>query len=586
MSKLPEKIILFINADSAFREQTVSILENAGFKVRTAAEMREALAVLSSCSVGLIICDKQLSDISGIELLNFIKKDPLRESIPFMFLVSFKEQGGAHKAFESGAAEYFVYPIDPEILIDKVDELFSFTGLMPSPLKGPEESSDQPISHEDGLPDPMVVDGPIIEVSRDGVIWLPGKVVSFGRHRLFIDTPLFGKPGVSLMARIKLADGTFVLNGFIQNITCDDFQNPTSIEMSTQEEEGWRRTHVYLVECVRQPADGSIAALQELDKTIALSPPEPQKAAFRTGPFRPSVKKSSYDQRFYHSIIGKQLDNYRAITLIGAGSMGGVMQGWDVALEREVALKVISYELSSKEKFREMFIKEARVVSRLNHLNIAQIYYIGTNSDILYYAMEFIDGQTLKDLIAKQGNLNSLKGLEYLITVCEALYYVHQNSIIHRDIKPANIMLNHSGMIKIVDFGVAIKGDAGKKTEKNQVIGSPMYMSPEQVAGLTVDYRSDIYSVGATFYHIFTGSTPFEGEDYKAVMAQHINQPLPPMKAKNPKIPSKLAKIIEKMMAKDPFDRYPDFRCVSEDVKALYVEIVERNRQPARRSKR
>jgi CheY-like chemotaxis protein len=585
MSKTAEKIILFINADSTFRKKTGAFLEKAGYKVLMPAEMKEVLSILADHSVGLVICDKRYHDISGLDLLNLIKEDSQLDSIPFLFLVSTRQQGRAFKAFELGATDYFVYPVDPEVLIDRIDEVFSFTGLKSLALSKPGETeiSSRPQAPVD-LPDPMPVSGQMIEVSRDGIIWLPGKIVSFGARCLFIDTALFGKPGVSLMARIKLDDGTFVLNGFIKNITYDDFQKPASIEMSTQEEEGWRRTHAYLTQRAQQASAATGQTPEEPEKTILFFPQEAEKTAFRTGTFRPGRKKSTYDQRFYHSIIGKQLDNYRAITLIGAGSMGGVMQGWDVALEREVALKVISYELSSKEKFREMFVKEARVVSRLNHLNIAQIYYIGTSSDILYYAMEFVDGQTLKDLIAKQGNLNSLKGLEYLITVCEALYYVHQNSIIHRDIKPANIMLNQSGMIKIVDFGVAISPNA-KKPEKNQIIGSPMYMSPEQVAGLAVDFRSDIYSVGATFYHIFTGVPPFAGADYKDVMAQHIKQPLTPMKQKNPKIPSKLAQVIEKMMAKDPFDRPADFRSIAEEVKGLYAQVLERNRQSALKTK-
>jgi CheY-like chemotaxis protein len=583
---MTEKIILFINSDSTFYDHTSAMLQKAGYSTRPAGQMREALSVLSTSTVGLILCDRQLQDISGLELLNFIKKDPLRESIPFMFLVSSKEQGDAFKAFELGAADYYVYPLDPELLIDKVDDVFAATGLenaFAGKTVEPAATAAAPSAVD--LPDPMDVPGPIIEVSRDGIIWIPGKIVRFGRQRLFIDTALFGKAGVSLMVRINLAEGTFVLNGFIKQITFNDFQNPASIEMSTQEEDAWRRIHAHLQQMVQadgsEQSDARPDASPELEKTIVLDPAGTERNAYQTGSFRPAPPQGpSYDRRYYYSIIGRQLDNYRAITLIGSGSMGGVIQGWDVALEREVALKVISYELSSKEKFREMFIKEARVVSRLNHLNIAQIYYIGTSNDILYYAMEFVDGHTLKDLLDRQGHLKTLKGVEYLITVCDALHYVHQNSIIHRDMKPANIMLNHAGVIKILDFGVAITEESGKKSEKNQIIGSPMYMSPEQVAGLTLDSRSDIYSVGATFYHVFTGSPPFEAKDYKDIMAQHIEKPLPPLREKNPRIPTALARIVEKMMAKDPLDRYVDFRCVADDVKTL---LAHAQRQRARK---
>ena len=255
-------------------------------------------------------------------------------------------------------------------------------------------------------------------------------------------------------------------------------------------------------------------------------------------------------------MIGKQLDNYRVISLVGAGSMGGVLQGWDVALEREVALKIISFELSSKEEFREMFIKEARVISKLNHQNIAQIYNIGISSDILYYAMEFIEGVTLKELINKERKLNLSKGLKILSTVCKALEVVYQNSVVHRDIKPANIMVNRTGVVKLLDFGVAHSKEAktgGKRT----------------IAGLTLDHKSDMYSLGATFYHAFCGAPPFEANEIKAVLDMHLNESMTPLCQKDRSIPIALSGIIEKMMAKDPTDRYPTFRAVIEALDLL-----------------
>jgi len=148
-----EKIILFINRDSIFREQTRAFLEKAGYTVRCAEEMRDALSVLSSSSVGLIICDKSLHDLSGLDFLNFIKKDPLRESIPFMFLVSAKAQGGAFNAFELGAVDYFVYPIEPEALLDRIDDVFSSTGLRRS------GTSRHAGSHDHSQPDNRCIQG-------------------------------------------------------------------------------------------------------------------------------------------------------------------------------------------------------------------------------------------------------------------------------------------------------------------------------------------------------------------------------------------------------------------------------------------
>jgi len=217
-----------------------------------------------------------------------------------------------------------------------------------------------------------------------------------------------------------------------------------------------------------------------------------------------------------------------------------------------------------------MFIKEARVISKLNHPNIAQIYSIGSSNEILYYAMEFIDGETLKDVLNREGRLRSLKGLKYLLTICEALDFVYRSSIVHRDIKPANIMINNMGIIKLVDFGVANIHDteiSGHK--KNLIMGTPLYMSPEQIAGLTLDHRCDMYSLGATFYHAFCGSPPFESKDYKEILNQHLNSPLVPLRDRQSKTAPALCKIVEKMLAKDPNDRYKDFQTIITELKNL-----------------
>jgi serine/threonine protein kinase len=268
------------------------------------------------------------------------------------------------------------------------------------------------------------------------------------------------------------------------------------------------------------------------------------------------------------------LGNYRAITLIEASSLVGLIQGWDVSKEREVALKVVSYELSSEKKFCEAFIKEAQAVSQLDHPNIAQIFHVSTNSDILYYATEFVNGFTLEDLIARQGNVNIQIALEYLITVCKTLSYVHENEIVHRDIKPTNIMIENDDVIKIIDFGVGFSTTQGKKDKKGLLRKTSVYMPPEQVAGLALDYRSDIYSVGATFYEAFTGVPPYDAKNLAEAMSQIIETPPPTIKEINSNIPPALSQIIEKMMAKAPSDRYEDFKSILNDLNAYQSESL------------
>ena len=182
--------------------------------------------------------------------------------------------------------------------------------------------------------------------------------------------------------------------------------------------------------------------------------------------------------------------------------------------------------------------------------------------------MEFIDGVTLKNLIAKYRKLSFPKGLAILITVCKALEVVYQNSIVHRDIKPANIMITNSGVIKIVDFGVAHSREL-KPAGKHLIMGTPLYMSPEQIAGLTLDHRSDMYSLGATFYHAFCGVPPFNAKKINDVLDQHLNASIMPLWKRDAKISPTFSKVIEKMMAKDPNHRYQSFKEVFDELALL-----------------
>jgi serine/threonine protein kinase len=215
-----------------------------------------------------------------------------------------------------------------------------------------------------------------------------------------------------------------------------------------------------------------------------------------------------------------------------------------------------------------MFIKEARFVSQLDNQNIASIYHIGNENQILYFAMEYIEGSSMAELINKEVKLNTLKGLGYFITTCEALDFMSQKNIIHRDLKPANIMINKQGIVKLVDFGVASTLDVDEKI-KEGIVGSPYYISPDSINGLPLDMRSDIYSLGASFYHAFTGFTPFDGDSADEVLLKHLNQELIPLKKRNPKVSGSLGKIVEKMMAKKPEDRYQDYKEIIKDLKSL-----------------
>jgi serine/threonine-protein kinase len=272
-----------------------------------------------------------------------------------------------------------------------------------------------------------------------------------------------------------------------------------------------------------------------------------------------AAEPGNIKHRFYKSLIGKKLGNYEIVTFLDAGSMGGVFKGWDIALERDVAIKVISYELSSQEEFVEMFFKEARLVSKLNHPNIAHIYFIGNETGIVYYTMEFIHGSTLGELMGRQDQLRAEKVTAILVDACRALDRVWQEKIIHRDIKPANIMISEHGAVKLLDFGVAQQQKKGKARSKESIVGSPAYLSPETIREEPVDFRSDVYSLGATFYHVLCGSPPFTDSSLEGVLRQHLETTPVPLKEKNPSLPGIISDVIQKMMAKRPEDRFQSY---------------------------
>ncbi len=581
--------ILLINRDEEFLDILDAQLNQAGYSVHTAMDMREALTVINSHSLGLIICDHSLEDVSGYDFLYYLKSDPLRDCIPFVFLVHLNDQGNAFKAFERGAVDFWVYPLDAEDFVRRVSEIAPLksheTPLPASPTSRQATSLEDEETAERRITERVRI-APFfqVEVSRDGIVWLPGQVMNFSKGGVFLRTVLLGKQGLSLKVKFLLPTGASTASGEIRHITFDSVNQSAGMGIKMEKGREWNQVHKYLESLKGSELPGeaenraapSRPKAQASRKTVILCDQKKQDSP--SGMLARNSRGSdeeSFDIRFYKSLIGKQLDNYKAVSFIGAGAMGGVFKGWDIALEREVAIKVISYELASKETFRDMFIKEARTISKLDHPNIAHIYYAGNTDNILYFVMEFITGQTLKNLIDSHINLNNLKGVEYLITICRALDFVSNKSIIHRDIKPENILIDQKGSLKIVDFGVAKTIDADNPVKQEGIVGSPLYISPDCIIGRAMDHRSDIYSLGASFYHAFTGFPPFEGKDADEVLMKHMKDPCVPLHVKNPKVSNALGRIIERMMAKDPSGRYQEYAEIIEDLESLRSKAMK-----------
>ncbi len=254
----------------------------------------------------------------------------------------------------------------------------------------------------------------------------------------------------------------------------------------------------------------------------------------------------------------KQIEGYRLIAKLGEGSMGAVYQAKQLSMDRLVAIKVLAPRLSRNQKFVERFMREARAVAKLNHINIISGIDVGESNGINYFAMEYVNGPTLMSILKRGGAIDEKRALNIAVQIARALEHANKNGLVHRDIKPDNIMISKDGTAKLCDLGLAKEAgdEAGSATEQGSFVGTPNYISPEQARGEPdIDSRSDIYSLGATFFHMVTGRPPFSGSA-AVVMTKHISEDPPAASDVNPEISSGTSHLIKIMMAKDRKDRY------------------------------
>lgn len=249
-------------------------------------------------------------------------------------------------------------------------------------------------------------------------------------------------------------------------------------------------------------------------------------------------------------------DRYKIIKTIGGGGMASVYLANDIILNRDVAIKVLRLEFANDDEFIERFDREAKAATSLSHPNIVNIYDVGEEENILFMAMEYIDGLTLKEYIQKNGPLEVEESLEIMRQLTDAIAHAHVNGLIHRDIKPQNILIDEYGNAKVTDFGIALALSATSLTQTNSVLGSVHYLSPEQARGGMATKKSDIYSLGIVMYELLTGELAFSGESAVSVALKHLQNDIPSIRETNPAIPQSVENIVLKATAKDAFHRY------------------------------
>ncbi|MFC2172850.1 serine/threonine-protein kinase [Acidobacteriota bacterium] len=267
-------------------------------------------------------------------------------------------------------------------------------------------------------------------------------------------------------------------------------------------------------------------------------------------------------------LTGRSLGGFKILRKLGRGGMAEVYKAHEESLNRIVALKVPSQRILEDETFIKRFQREAQAAAQLSHPNIVQIHAFGEEEGIHYFAMEYIKGETLKDVIARKGSLPPSRAVPIVRQVAEALAAAHSVGIVHRDIKPANIMLDSAGRVKVADFGIAQWSSAGTKlTREGAFMGTPEYISPDQCEGREVDGRSDIYSLGVTFYEMLTGKTPFEADTPAAMVLKIIGGKYPSIGEVKPDVPERVRQIVAKMMDKDKENRYQKADSLVKDLK-------------------
>jgi serine/threonine protein kinase len=268
---------------------------------------------------------------------------------------------------------------------------------------------------------------------------------------------------------------------------------------------------------------------------------------------------------------GRMIGPYMVQKRLSKGGMGVVLLAYDEALRRQVALKVMEQKLLTDGDALKRFEREARASAAIQHRNIAQIYLVGLSEDGLpFLAMEYIDGGSLMDAIRQRRALSFTQVAALMEQVASALQAASRLNIIHRDIKPANIMLTRDGEARVVDFGLAkIFFEDSYMTQEGMVLGTPSYMAPEQSQGRVVDHRADIYSLGATFYHLILGRPPYTADSPVQIMMKHVTAPLIPMRSINPTVPIEFDEIIGRCMRKDVDERYQDYESLLFDIKRV-----------------
>jgi serine/threonine protein kinase len=269
----------------------------------------------------------------------------------------------------------------------------------------------------------------------------------------------------------------------------------------------------------------------------------------------------------------EELGRYRVENVLGGGGMALVYRARDEELDRPVAIKLLADNLAADEAFRQRFLREARLAAQLAHPNVVQIYDSGEADGRPYIVMEYVEGETLADLLARRRTLPPAEAVELALQICSGLEHAHQAGLVHRDIKPQNLLIRGDGTVKIADFGIARSAHGTRLTETGSVLGTAAYLAPEQAAGEEVTPAADVYAVGVVLYELLTGRTPRTAETLTQFLLRGEEQPIPELRELAPEVPEALEDVVMRCLARIPEYRPPSAGALAADLTGTSGEL-------------
>ncbi|MBI1311510.1 protein kinase [bacterium] len=376
----------------------------------------------------------------------------------------------------------------------------------------------------------------------------------------------------TLTATVDLHDPAFAENRY--NATCQTAS--TSTGTSDYNSSRFIMTEPQFPDSDQNPAAGS-QSVQSTSRTARASSLSPETQIEETGPLSSSAMLArtliaGNQPTSQIDLTNCMLGEFRLLRRLGSGGMAQVYLADQTSLHRHVAIKIMRPDFGGNDTYQKRFEHEARAAAGLNHPNIVQVFAVGEEGGIRYIAQEYVHGLNLRQFLQRRKPPTSQVALHLMKQCCSALNAAHQAGIVHRDIKPENIMVTRRMVVKVTDFGLAqltLDGNRVNLTQMGQTMGTPLYMSPEQINDANVDARSDLYSLGVTFYHLLSGEPPFNGPTAVSLAYKHLHEDADPLQKRRPDLAPSFVRLIHRLMAKEPAQRYSDAKSVLAELKRI-----------------